>query len=99
MNEPVEKKFWHQVARLSLGEKVAVLCARYQYRGILAEVGEDYLNIAQAVAVEVSGRSMSRQATTEDVIGSTVTIMSAAIEIIYKPQWAEAPLPGENPSS
>ena len=79
-----------------LQQKTAVLCARYQYRGVVAEVHDDHLVLANAVSVEVSGPSMGERATNEDPIGSSLVILYGAIEIIYQPRWAHAPLPGEN---
>jgi len=89
-------KNFAEVAKKNLGEKVAVLCARYQYRGRLAEVTEDCLVISNAMAVEVSGRSESDKPNTEDPVNGSVAIKLDAIEILYQPRWCEAPLPGED---
>lgn len=75
-----------------LGEQIAVMCARYQYRGILSEIHEDHLVLAKARSVEVSGRSSLAAPETEDIIGSSIVISYAAIEIVYQPNWAFAPL-------
>ena len=81
-----------QVAQQFLGQPVAVLCARYNYRGILSHVGEDCLVLAQARAVETSGASSQETPNTEDPIGSSVIISLGAVEIIYQPRWCFAPL-------
>lgn len=78
-----------------IGQKVAVLAARYQYRGKLAEVGTDYLVLSNATAVETSGTSSAAQPQVEDAIGGSVTIKIDAIELLYQPNWSKAPLPGE----
>lgn len=77
------------------GEKIVVLCARYQYRGILSEVGDDHFVLANAVAVESASSATSERANIEDPIGSSIVIKSDSIESVWKPLWADAPLPGE----
>jgi len=78
------------------GQKCAVLCARYQYRGRLVAVNQECLVLADATAVEVSGQTNSAQPQTEDAISGSVTIKCDAVEIIYQPEWCFAPLPSED---
>lgn len=94
MNEKTMKMTQH----LSefVGQKVAILAARYQYRGQLAHVGEDFAVLANACAVESSGPTLSDRPNREDPIGGSVAIATQAIEIVYQPQWAMAPLPSED---
>ena len=80
------------IAQQFLGQPVAVLCARYNYRGILSHVADDCLVLAHARAVETSGASSQEQPTTEAPIGSSVVISLGAVEIIYQPRWCFAPL-------
>jgi small nuclear ribonucleoprotein (snRNP)-like protein len=80
------------------GQKVAVICARYQYRGILSSVDEDHLVLANATAIETSGPCSAAAPQTEDNIGGAVVIKTDAIEILYQPNWVHAPLPGESPN-
>lgn len=75
-----------------VGQPVAVLCARFNYRGILSFVGHDHLVLAQARAVESSGASNQERPSNEDPIGSSVIISLNAIELIYWPNWCMAPL-------
>lgn len=84
-----------EIAKDYVGQKVAVLCARYQYRGILSKVGDNFLVIANATSVEVSGRSNANAPQTEDAIGGSIVIKTDAIELFYQPNWCNAPLPGE----
>jgi hypothetical protein len=81
-----------QIASQFLGQPVAILCARYNYRGILSHVGEDCVVLAQARAVETSGSASQETPTTEDPVGSSIVISMGAIEIIYQPRWCFAPL-------
>ncbi len=74
------------------GQPVAVLCARFNYRGILSFVGSDHLVLAQARAVESSGASNQDRPSNEDPIGSSVIISLNAIELIYWPSWVYASL-------
>jgi hypothetical protein len=93
-NEAV--KNFAEAAQLMAGQKCAVLCARYQYRGILAGVADDCLILANAMAVEVSGTTAQDRPQTEDAISGDVIIKNEAIEILYQPQWCYALLPHED---
>jgi hypothetical protein len=75
-----------------IGQQVAVLCARYQYRGVLSECLSDSLVLANAASVEISGPSNQTAPNTEDKIHSSVVIKYDAVEIFYQPKWAFAPL-------
>jgi hypothetical protein len=75
-----------------VGQQLAVLCARFNYRGILSFVGEDHLVLAHARAVESSGASSQERPSNEDPIGSSAIISINAIELVYFPNWAYAPL-------
>ncbi len=75
-----------------VGQPLAVLCARFNYRGILSVVGDDFLVLAQARAVESSGASSQERPSNEDPIGSSVIISLNAVELIYQPRWCMAPL-------
>jgi hypothetical protein len=75
-----------------LGQHLAVLCARFNYRGILSAVGNDFLVLAQARAVESSGDSAQERPSNEDPIGSSVVISLNAVELVYQPNWCFAPL-------
>lgn len=75
-----------------IGQPVAILCARYNYRGILSKVLPDCVVLAQARAVESSGPSNSDRPATEDPIGSSVVISLNAVEILYQPNWVYADL-------
>lgn len=92
---PVEASVGNNMASIIkdyIGEPVAVLCARYNYRGVLSKVTEDCLVLAQARAVETSGQSSNAVPDTEDVIGSSVVISLGAVELVYQPNWVFAPL-------
>lgn len=92
MNNSKSEGTFVTAAREYVGQNVAVIAARYQYRGILSKVYDDCLVIANALAVEVSGPASGERATTEDKIGGSVTIKNDAIEILYQPKWCFAPL-------
>jgi hypothetical protein len=73
--------------QMYIGQPLAILCARFNYRGILSVVGEDYVVLAQARAVESSGASSQERPSNEDPIGSSVIISLNAVELIYQPSW------------
>lgn len=75
------------VMREYIGQPVAILCARFNYRGILSKVTDDCAVLAQARAVESSGASSSERPNSEDPIGSSVIISLNAVELIYQPTW------------
>ncbi len=81
-----------EALNMYIGQPLAVLCARFNYRGILSTVGEDFLVLAQARAVESSGASSQERPSNEDPIGSSVVISLNAVELIYQPNWCMAPL-------
>jgi hypothetical protein len=66
------------------------------YRGILSEVGDEHLVLANACAVERSGPCNGARPVTEDPIGGSIGIKYAAVEIVFQPNWVNAPLPGED---
>ena len=90
----LEASNFNDVAQTYVGQNVAVLCARYQYRGVLSKVCPDCIVIANASCVEVSGACNLPQPQTEDPIGGSVVIKTDAIEILYQPNWCNAALPG-----
>lgn len=80
------------LAKAYVGQPVAVLCVRFQYRGVLSHVTDDCLVLAKARAVEVSGPTSSDTPNSEDKINGTVVIKNDAVEILYQPKWCYAPL-------
>jgi hypothetical protein len=75
-----------------IGQPLAILCARFNYRGILSKVTDDCVVLAQARAVESSGASNQERPSNEDPIGSSVVISLNAVELVYQPRWCMAPL-------
>ena len=81
-----------QIMKEYIGQPVAILCARFNYRGVLSRVADDCVVLAQARAVESSGASSSDKPNSEDPIGSSVIISLNAVELIYQPNWCFANL-------
>lgn len=75
-----------------LGLPLAILCARYWYRGIVSRVGKDWVTLSYVRAVEVTGPANAEVPTTEDIVPSDMTISSGAIEQICQPHWVWAGL-------
>lgn len=80
------------VLMVYIGQPVAILCARFSYRGILSKITDDSIILAQARAVESSGASSSDRPNAEDPIGSSVIISLNAVELVFQPNWVFAPL-------
>jgi len=75
-----------------VGQPLAILCARFNYRGIVSKVTDDCIVLSQARAVEASGASNQDAPSSEDNIGSSVVISLNAVELIYQPNWCFASL-------
>lgn len=83
--------------RKYLGQKVAVISVRYQYRGILSKVFEDgSLELTDPTAVETSGKTRNKYPEREDPIDRPIKINIHCIELFYQPNWVFAPLPSED---
>jgi hypothetical protein len=74
------------------GNRVAILCNRYWYRGIVKKVANDCIVLEKGIAVEIAGRPEDAKSQVEDWIGSDVFIPRTTIEMICHPKWCEAPL-------
>lgn len=70
-----------------LNEPVAVLCVRYKYRGIVSEVGEDFVVLSNAFAVISGDSATSETIQREDTVPSDLMISLDAIESICQPVW------------
>lgn len=70
------------------GQPVALICARYTYRGVVRRVDETAVLLSNALAVEVSGRATGERPQESDVIPSDLLIAVPAIEIVFQPTWA-----------
>lgn len=77
-----------------VGQPVAIMCARYNYRGIVAEVGDDHVVLSNASMVEISGRNSNDKPDTEDPFFGSVAISLFAVEQVSQPNWVHAPIPG-----
>ena len=70
-----------------LGQPLAILCARYWYRGIVSLVGKDFILLSNVFAVEVTGSARDAEPTTEDPLPGDMMIMVNAIEQACQPLW------------
>ncbi len=70
-----------------LNEPISVLCMRYWYRGILSEVGTDYIVLSDPWAVEQAGPAASNSAIQEDKLPTDLMIKTMAIEMVTRPNW------------
>ncbi len=70
------------------GQRVAVWCMRYAYRGRVKEVHEDCVVLEDVFAVESSGRATNPKVEVEDKIPSDLVIHLGAVEIVCQPTWA-----------
>jgi hypothetical protein len=78
---------------------VAILCARYWYRGMLRVVGSDYIALSNVRAVEVTGPAATAFPQTEDPVPSDMYISLNAVEQICQPFWAWPNMPIKIPKN
>lgn len=78
-------------------QPLAILCARYWYRGIVVDTGRDYVTLSHVRAVEVTGPAASAQPQTEDPVPSDMTISTGAIEQFCQPLWVWHEMPVKAP--
>jgi hypothetical protein len=70
-----------------VGQPLAVVCARYCYRGILEEYDDECLILNSPHAVEVTGSATEAVPHTEDKLPGKICIKLAFIELIFEPTW------------
>jgi hypothetical protein len=70
------------------GEAVAILCARYWWRGIVAEVGDDGLILGGSILVYETGKMDGNQPKSEEACGADTFISYDAIELIGQFPWS-----------
>ena len=80
-----------------INEPLAILCARYWYRGMVRAVGTDYVKLSDVRAVEVTGAATSVVPQTEDPVPSDMIISVGAIEQVCQPAWVWHEMPVEMP--
>jgi hypothetical protein len=85
--DEVIKLALHERLEAYKGQPIAVLCARYWYRGILKEVGKDHVLLTNPRAVEVTGSASQDHPEREDVIPSDLMIRIDFMEIVCQPSW------------
>jgi len=83
------------IAKTFIGQKIAVLCSRYLYRGILLGITQGYIVLANTRSVEISGPSANEKPEREDDIDGPVLIGLSSVELVYQPNWVNAPLTKE----
>jgi len=83
------------LAKIYIGQKVAILCGRYQYRGILIDVISDFVILSNTRSVEISGPASWDKPEREDLVDGPMFIRVDSIEMIYRPKWADASLTEE----
>ena len=80
-------------------QPLAILCARYWYRGMLREIGEDFVKLSDVRAVEVTGAASSLVPQTEDQVPSDMIISVGAIEQVCQTAWVWHEMPVAMPES
>jgi hypothetical protein len=70
-----------------VGQPIACLCARYWYRGILKEIGEDHIVMINPRAIEVTGPANATTPEREDIIPGDLMIRIDFMEIVCQPSW------------
>lgn len=76
-----------------LGQPIAILCARYWYRGILVAADDDTITLTYPRAVEVTGPATRTSPQSEDIMPSDLHISTGAIEMMAQPLWVFHEMP------
>lgn len=90
----LEATNFKELVKAYVGQKCAVMCARWQYRGVVSAALDDCFVLSHATCVETSGASSSERPSIEDPVNGDVCVKYDAIEIFYQPNWVHADLPG-----
>lgn len=70
------------------GEAVAILCSRYWWKGIVAEVGDNEVLLADTYLVYETGKMDGAKAKSEEACGTDTLISFDAIELCGQFPWA-----------
>ena len=70
------------------GEAVYLNCARWGYRGIVEEVGDDGVLLSHPFMIFDSNSYTTEKVKEEYVIPSDILICLDAVEVICQPTWA-----------
>jgi hypothetical protein len=69
------------------GEPVAILCSRYWWRGIIAEVGDNEVILADTYLIIETGKMDNVKAKTEEACGTDTMVSFDAIELCGQFPW------------
>lgn len=69
-------------------QPVAIVCARFVYRGRVAVIGDNHVVLKDAMLVMSTGSSSSSKPAAEEPAGCEVAIMFSSIEMVFQPNWA-----------
>lgn len=70
------------------GQPVALFCGQLWYRGVLKDMGTDYVVLDPAWAVEKPGGADAEKADVEYRVPSAVVVSGRAIQLVCQPKWA-----------
>jgi hypothetical protein len=78
---------------LAVSAQVAVICtSQTVYRGVVVGVGSDHIVLSKAMLVKNHGSFSCDLPLSEEWVGSSIVISFYAIQIVFQPKWALAPL-------
>lgn len=80
-----------------VGKYIALLCARYVYRGLIQRVGSNVIVLQPAACVEVTGSWRDMRTTREEPFAPDVPLILSldAVEIASFPDWVAGPFKEE----
>jgi len=78
MNTTLAAKLWAQYAQ----QRVLLICARYQYRGIVTGAGSDWIELSEVAAIEEMGPAGGKAPKQADPIPGKVIIQTAFVEFV-----------------
>lgn len=81
---------WAEYLSARVGQRIAVLCARYWYRGTLAAVNHEAILVTDGYAVEETGSATAAAPVQEDKIPGDFLLRVDFVEFVGQPTWADA---------
>lgn len=79
---------WREYFEERVGQRVAILCARYWYRGTIAAVNHEVVRLTDGYAVEETGSATRETPVQEDQIPGDFLIRVDFVEFVGQPTWA-----------
>jgi hypothetical protein len=93
--ENIQAKNSQDVISEKIGQNVAIICNKWQYRGVLVADQYNRILLENSSCVGVSGATNRESPISEKKLKFPIYIEKRVIEIFYQPNWRNADFPSE----